>query len=158
MKIKILRMRPVLFLLGASVVLNAAGKPPIQTAPPATAQPIYLPSSTSSTPGPIALPQVALLTKTTGTNVFTMPIEPHWTLGTNTLVTGAVVDCLDPQQTWKMLNPPPESEKKLPWQSTASLPVTGPQFFNSDLAVHEADFALVRFSLGSPPKLPKVQP
>jgi len=158
MKIKNLWRRPVLFMLATNVVWIAAARPPVEVSPPATPQPIYLPNSTGATASSTALPHLELLTKTNGTNVFTAPIEPHWTLGTNTLLTGAVVDALNPQETWKMMNPR-ESEKKLPWQSTSSaLPVTGPQFFNSDLAVHEADFALVRFSLGSPPKLPKVQP
>ena len=102
------------------------------------------------------VPDPAMLTKTTATNTFEVPSEPQMLLGTNTLVTGLMVDCLAPKQTWKMLNPPTE-KKNLP-APAAARPVAAPTAFNNNLAVHESDFALIRFNFGSSPRPTKPQP
>ena len=72
--------------------------------------------------------------------------EPQFVLGTSTRITGLIVDCLSPRQTWSMLNPSVPA-RNLPKPPTPpGLPVKAPRAFNNDLAVHEADFALIRFS------------
>jgi len=71
--------------------------------------------------------------------------EPQLALDSKTQLTGLVVDCLTPQQTWKMLNPSAPARdlpKPIP---QFQQPVAGPAQ-NHDLAVHEPDFALLRLS------------
>jgi hypothetical protein len=69
--------------------------------------------------------------------------EPQLALGSKTQVTGLVMDCLTPRQTWNMLNPPaPVQAPQIPMPPLLA-PVKTPAAVN-DQAVHEPDFALIR--------------
>ncbi len=73
-------------------------------------------------------------------------MEPQLVLGTRTRITGLIVDCALPRQTWTMLNsssPGRILSKSLP---PSMLPVKVPCTFNGNLTVHDADFALIQFS------------
>jgi len=75
-----------------------------------------------------------------------MKTEPQLVLGSSMQFTGLFVDCVTPQQTWAMLNPSVPArnpQKPLP---PSVLPVKAPSDVNSNLAVHEPDFALLRLS------------
>jgi hypothetical protein len=70
---------------------------------------------------------------------------PQLTLGSRKQVTGLMMDCLAPWQTWNMLDPPaPVQAPQIPMPPLLA-PVTSPGAVN-DLAVHEPDFALIRLS------------
>lgn len=72
--------------------------------------------------------------------------EPQLVLGTDTRITGLIVDSLSPRQTWSMLNPSAASRTLAKPPMLPALPAKAPRANNGDLAVHEADFALIRFS------------
>ena len=100
----------------------------------------------------------AMLTRMNGTNTGKLQTEPHWILGTNTLVTGLIVDGLQPKQTWRMLNPAAPASDSTGLTTSSPPPVKAARSLDNNLAEHEPDFALLRFSLGSPPKVTKPQP
>lgn len=151
-------VRP-LMILSLGLVLNAAGRPSDVTVPAlelTKASPML--TGEAHAPNDPMLIHAAMLTQMNGTNALLLHTEPQWKLGTNALVTGLIVDGLQPKQTWKMLNPAePASDKKNP-RFVPSQPGSAARAEDNNLADHEADFALLRFSLGSPPKVPKSTP
>lgn len=150
-----------LLILSLSSAWNVSGRPPTPGVPWRPVQPHALSQADPEAmqgQAETAFIHTEVLAKTTGTNTIQLPTEPQFVLGTNTVVTGLMVDCLAPQQTWKMLNPSAPA-RDLPGRADVSrLPVKAALPANGDLAVHEPDFALLRFSFGSPPKVIKSQP
>ena len=72
--------------------------------------------------------------------------EPKVELGSNLRLTGLVVDCLAPQQTWAMLAssaPAPVSQSSLP---ISQLRVRIPGPINDPAVVHKSHFVLLRLS------------
>jgi hypothetical protein len=153
---KIRMLLPLLFfsLVVILQALQASGKPPIESAQPQSVQQTFLPvlSSTDQAHAETGLPLLEASTKIAGSNLFKVKMEPEWVLHTNTLVTGLIVDCAEPSQTRKMLNSDESDIHPVPPSELAAHPD------DNNLANHEADFPLLRFSLGSPPKLPKRLP
>ena len=147
-------------LLSLSVVLNVPGRPLDQMERGYPAQPKPSPMLTVEAHAPTdpMLIHAAMLTQMNGTNTLKFQTEPQWKLGTNTLVTGLIVDGLEPKQTWKMLNPAPSASDSTRLTTWSPSPVKAARCADNNLADHESDFALLRFSLGSPPKLIKPQP
>lgn len=75
-----------------------------------------------------------------------MKTEPKLVLGSNTRMSGLLVDLIRPQQSWAMLNPS-VAARDLPRPIPRYVPpVEAPHPINDDLAVHEPDFALLRLS------------
>ena len=73
--------------------------------------------------------------------------EPQLVLGNSTRITGLIVDCLAPQQTWAMLNPTvPAPDLQRSWLRTGPSAVKAARSSNDNLAVHEPDLALLRLS------------
>ncbi len=87
---------------------------------------------------------VQLFSKPTIT--FGLQREPQFMLG-STRVTGLLVDCAMPLQTWAMLNPPVVMRgSQMPMRPPVSvLPLKAPVINNGDLAVHEPDFDFLQF-------------
>ena len=71
--------------------------------------------------------------------------EPEFMMGPNTHITGLIVDCAMPLETWDMLNPAVHSPPLEPQIPPSLMPLTPPPRAG-DPAVHEANFALLRFS------------
>lgn len=72
--------------------------------------------------------------------------RPKVVLRSGTQVTGLFVDLIRPQQMRAMLNPSGPARDLPKPTPPYLLPVTAPRQFNSNLAVHDDDFALLRFS------------
>jgi hypothetical protein len=70
---------------------------------------------------------------------------PHFDLGFRTLVSGLVVDFIEPQQSWDVLNPAlsapalPKPDVLMPPPVVAPPPISGPEH-------HEPNFAILRIS------------
>ena len=153
-----LRALLALMILSVSAAWNATGRPEGNSATrPAHPEASDMVNDTAQLQTEATLLHVATLTKMTGTNLSQLPVEPQFVLGTNTLVTGLAIDILQPKQTWKMLNPTAPA-KDLAKSIIVTPPVVAPNTINGNLAVHDADFAVLRFGLGSTPKPAKTEP
>jgi hypothetical protein len=153
-----LRALLALMILSVGAAWNATGRPEGNSATrPAHAEASGMVDDTAQVQTEATIPHTAILTKMTGTNLSQLPLEPQFVVGTNTLVTGLAVDLLQPKQTWKMLNPAAPA-KDLSKTITVTPPVVALNTINGNLAVHDADFAVLRFGLGSTPKPTKTEP
>lgn len=70
---------------------------------------------------------------------------PQLVLGSNTQITGLIVDCIVPQQTWAFLTAPASARNSPSQLPPSLLPVKAPLPIN-DPAEHEPDFVLFRLS------------
>jgi hypothetical protein len=92
-----------------------------------------------------ALVQPDITTNTTPALLLEKKLEPHYDLGSRTLVSGLVVDFIEPQQTWDVLNPAlpgtvlPTPDILMPPPVVAPSPISGPEN-------HGPNFAVLRFS------------
>ena len=92
-----------------------------------------------------ALVQPVVTTNTTPALVLEKTTVPHFDLGSRTLVSGLVVDFIEPQQTWDVLNPAlsapvqPKPDVLMPPPVVAPLPLSGP-------VNHGPNFAILRIS------------
>jgi len=92
-----------------------------------------------------ALVQPGMTTNATPVLILERPTEPHYDLGSRTLVSGLVVDFIEPQQTWDVLNPAlpapavPKPDVLMPPAVVAPPPLSGPEN-------HGPNFAVLRFS------------
>ena len=78
--------------------------------------------------------------------VLDVKAEPTLTLGAHTQVTGLLMDCSAPRQTWAMLDPFVPSQNPPAPVPPSMLPVTVPCSGDDPAAVHGANFMLLRFS------------
>ena len=85
-------------------------------------------------------------TNSTASITLDLKREPQLVLGVNTRITGLIVDCATPQQTWSMLNPSAPAQNPQPALPPSVLPLKALRAFNSNLAVHEPDFAIIQLS------------
>ena len=129
-----------LTVMSLSVVLNTSGRPIVKSV---SIKPNPVLAGSDQTQGGT----VMFNQKMHGNTTLEAMMEPQLILGSSTRVTGLYVDCLQPQQTWNMLTASARTRDLPAPIPPYLLPVTAPHPFNSDLAVHEPDFAVLRLSL-----------
>ena len=92
-----------------------------------------------------ALVQPGITTNTTPALVLEKSPLPHYDLGSRTQISGLVVDFIEPQQTWDVLNPAltgpalPKPDVLMPPPVVAPTPISGPEH-------HGPNFAILRIS------------
>ena len=92
-----------------------------------------------------ALTQPATTTNATPSLVLEKKLAPHYDLGSRTQISGLMVDFIEPQQTWDVLNPTlpaptqPKPDVLMPPVVVAPPPISGP-------VNHGPNFAFLRIS------------